>query len=44
MTKTTTDPAKKNAVLMGRNTWESIPGKFRPLPGRKNYVVSTKAM
>jgi len=27
-------------VLMGRNTWESIPEKFRPLPNRKNIVVT----
>lgn len=31
----------ENAVIMGRNTWESIPEKFRPLPNRKNIVVST---
>ena len=30
----------ENAVIMGRNTWESIPEKFRPLPNRKNIVVS----
>lgn len=28
------------AVLMGRKTWESIPPKFRPLPGRQNIVIS----
>lgn len=27
-------------VLMGRNTWESIPEKFRPLSNRKNIVVT----
>jgi dihydrofolate reductase len=27
-------------VLMGRKTYESIPAKFRPLPGRANIVVS----
>ena len=27
-------------VLMGRKTWESIPDKFRPLPGRTNVVVT----
>eukprot|EP00729_Bicosta_minor_P016004 gene16004-33937_t len=25
---------------MGRKTWESIPAKFRPLPGRKNIVLT----
>ncbi len=27
-------------VVMGRKTWESLPEKFRPLPGRLNIVVS----
>lgn len=27
-------------VIMGRRTWDSIPAKFRPLPGRRNIVVS----
>ncbi|MDB5245493.1 MAG: dhfrIII [Parcubacteria group bacterium] len=27
-------------VIMGRKTWESIPAKFRPLPGRTNVVVT----
>ena len=27
-------------VLMGRTTWESLPERFRPLPGRANIVVS----
>jgi dihydrofolate reductase len=27
-------------VLMGRKTYESIPEKFRPLPGRVNIVVT----
>jgi len=25
---------------MGRNTWESIPVKFRPLPNRDNVVIT----
>lgn len=32
--------SKKNAVAMGRVTWESIPRRFRPLPRRMNFVVS----
>jgi len=27
-------------VIMGRKTWDSLPPKFRPLPGRTNIVVS----
>lgn len=27
-------------VVMGRKTWDSIPSKFRPLPGRTNLVVT----
>ncbi len=30
----------KNAVVMGRNTWQSIPKQFQPLRGRINIVVS----
>ncbi|ONI83121.1 dihydrofolate reductase [Actinosynnema sp. ALI-1.44] len=28
-------------VLMGRRTWESLPPRFRPLPGRRNLVLSS---
>lgn len=28
------------AVVMGRRTWESFPERFRPLPGRRNIVVT----
>ena len=27
-------------VIMGRKTWDSIPAKFRPLPGRQNIIVT----
>jgi dihydrofolate reductase len=30
-------------VVMGRKTWESLPERFRPLPGRRNIVVTRNA-
>lgn len=33
---------RKNAVIMGRNTWESIPPRFRPLGARINIIVGTR--
>ncbi|KUI20140.1 dihydrofolate reductase [Mycobacterium sp. GA-2829] len=30
-------------VVMGRLTWESLPPRVRPLPGRKNIVLTTHA-
>lgn len=35
-------PGAKNAVVMGRKTWESLPVKYRPLPGRLNVVLSSQ--
>lgn len=29
-----------HTVIMGRKTWESLPDKFRPLPGRRNIVIT----
>lgn len=29
-----------HTVVMGRRTWESLPPKVRPLPGRRNVVVT----
>jgi dihydrofolate reductase len=29
-----------HAVVMGRKTWDSLPARFRPLPGRRNLVVT----
>ena len=29
-----------HTVVMGRRTWDSIPVRFRPLPGRRNVVVT----
>jgi dihydrofolate reductase len=30
-----------STVVMGRRTWDSLPPRFRPLPQRRNVVVST---
>ncbi len=27
-------------VVMGRRTWDSLPARFRPLPGRRNVVLT----
>ena len=27
-------------VIMGRRTWQSLPERFRPLPGRRNVVLT----
>jgi len=42
ITTNTSNKSKKNAVIMGRKTWESIPEKFRPLPGRINCILTRK--
>jgi dihydrofolate reductase len=42
LTTSTGDPARQNAVIMGRTTWESLPARFRPLPGRRNVVLSRR--
>ncbi|MBF4457270.1 dihydrofolate reductase [Pseudoclavibacter sp. VKM Ac-2867] len=33
----------KHPVIMGRKTWDSLPERFRPLPGRRNIVVTRQA-
>lgn len=30
-------------VVMGRRTWESLPARSRPLPGRRNLVLTRRA-
>lgn len=32
-----------NPVIMGRKTWDSLPPRFRPLPGRRNIVITRQA-
>ena len=34
------ESSKKNIVIMGRKTWESLPERFRPLPQRINVVLT----
>jgi dihydrofolate reductase len=40
VTTQTHDPELHNTVIMGRKTWDSLPEKFRPLPGRRNMILS----
>lgn len=35
---------RDQTVIMGRNTWDSLPAAFRPLPRRKNIIVSKTMM
>lgn len=32
---------KGKTVIMGRKTWDSLPEQFRPLPGRRNIVITS---
>jgi dihydrofolate reductase/thymidylate synthase len=43
ITTQVSSPYKKNVVIMGRKTWESLPAHFRPLPGRINIILSRDA-
>lgn len=33
-----------HTVVMGRATWDSLPERFRPLPNRKNIILSTSLL
>lgn len=37
---TNTNSVKRNAVIMGYNTWKSLPNKYKPLPNRYNVILS----
>lgn len=34
------DTTMGHTVIMGRKNWETIPEKYRPLPGRQNIVIT----
>lgn len=42
ITSASLDLAKMNAVIMWKNTWDSIPVKYKPLPNRINCVLNHK--
>lgn len=44
MTSKTNNINKKNVVLMGRKTWDSIPPKYKPLQGRINIVLTRQSL
>lgn len=40
LTSKTNQQSKKNVLIMGRRTWESLPEGFRPLPRRVNIILT----
>lgn len=40
ITTKTESPTRENMVIMGHHTWGSLPASARPLPGRRNVVLS----
>jgi dihydrofolate reductase len=43
ITTTTNCESRKNMVVMGRKTWESLPNTSKPLPNRINVVLSASS-
>jgi dihydrofolate reductase len=44
ITTQTREPGRRNAIVMGRRTWDTLPARCQPLPGRLNIVVSRQAL
>jgi dihydrofolate reductase len=44
ITTETKDKSRRNVVVMGRKTWESLPKNNRPLSGRINIVLTKQKM
>lgn len=44
MTSKTNNENKRNVVLMGRKTWDSIPPKYKPLSNRINMVLTRQSL
>ena len=42
-TRKTEDSNKQNMVIMGHRTWDSLEPEFRPLPNRRNVVLTRHA-
>lgn len=38
----TTSGKLQNVVIMGRNTWDSLPDKFKPLSNRFNFIITSR--
>lgn len=42
-TRKTENPNKQNMIIMGHRTWDSLDPKYRPLPNRRNIILTRNA-
>lgn len=42
-THKTENPDKQNMIIMGHRTWDSLDPKYRPLPNRRNIILTRHA-